>query len=225
VDWKAVEASLEVDCTVAEVEWIKPGTIKGLEQLHEFCQKRLRLFGDKRNDPNVNALSNLSPWINFGQISAQRCVLEVNKFKSKYASSVDAYVEEMVIRRELSDNFCFYNPNYDSIKGAANWAQLTLREHSSDKRPAVLTKDQLEHSKTHDDLWNAAQIQLVREGKMHGFLRMYWAKKILEWTTSPEEALKIAIYLNDKYSLDGRDPSGYVGEFLLSLHFWELHDS
>ena len=160
-----------------------------------------------------------------GQISAQRCVLEVNKFKSKYASSVDAYVEEMVIRRELSDNFCFYNPNYDSIKGAANWAQLTLREHSSDKRPAVLTKDQLEHSKTHDDLWNAAQIQLVREGKMHGFLRMYWAKKILEWTTSPEEALKIAIYLNDKYSLDGRDPSGYVGEFLLSLHFWELHDS
>jgi len=146
-----------------------------------------------------------------GQISAQRCVLEVKEFKSKYAKSVDAYIEEAVVRRELSDNFCYYNAKYDSLEGAAGWAQKTLEDHSKDKRPFILSEEQLETGKTHDDLWNAAQLQLVREGKMHGFLRMYWAKKILEWTTNPQEALRLAIHFNDKYSLDGRDPNGYVG--------------
>ncbi|XP_032781741.2 deoxyribodipyrimidine photo-lyase isoform X1 [Daphnia magna] len=211
VDWKAANAYLEVDRTVEEVDWITPGTKSGLLELSNFCQKRLRLFGEKRNDPNVAALSNLSPWLHFGQLSAQRCILEVKEYKAKYAKSVDVYIEETLIRRELSDNFCFYNPNYDNLKGAANWAQETLDVHKKDKRPALLTSQQLEEGKTHDDLWNASQIQLTRTGKMHGFLRMYWAKKILEWTATPEEALRLAIYLNDRYSLDGRDPSGYVG--------------
>jgi len=211
ISWDKVESSLEVDREVKEVDWIAPGTKKGLEEISNFCLKRLRIYGDKRNDPNLKALSNLSPWINFGQISAQRCVLEVKEFKSKHSKGVDAYIEECVIRRELSDNFCFYNPKYDSLKGAANWAQLSLDVHRTDKRSPLLSQEQLEESKTHDDLWNAAQLQLVRQGKMHGFLRMYWAKKILEWTESPEEALRLAIYFNDKYSLDGRDPSGFVG--------------
>ncbi|XP_057365381.1 deoxyribodipyrimidine photo-lyase-like [Daphnia carinata] len=211
VDWKAANAYLEVDRTVEEVDWITPGTKSGLVELSNFCQKRLKLFGEKRNDPNVAALSNLSPWLHFGQLSAQRCILEVKEYKAKYAKSVDVYIEETLIRRELSDNFCFYNPNYDNLKGAANWAQETLDVHKKDKRPALLTSKELEEGKTHDDLWNASQIQLTRTGKMHGFLRMYWAKKILEWTETPEEALRLAIYLNDRYSLDGRDPSGYVG--------------
>ncbi|MCL4134073.1 UNVERIFIED_CONTAM: hypothetical protein GTU68_017547 [Idotea baltica] len=176
-----------------------------------FCNKRLKMFDEKRNNPTINALSNLSPWIHFGQISAQRCILEVKKHKKSFSASVDAYVEENVVRRELSDNYCFYQENYDNLNGAYEWARITLKQHAKDKRPFLYTRNTLQEAKTHDDLWNSAQIQLVKEGKMHGFLRMYWAKKILEWMPSPEESLATAIYLNDRYSLDGRDPNGYVG--------------
>ena len=115
------------------------------------------------------------------------------------------------MRRELSDNFCFYNPNYDNLNGIYPWARESLNLHKADTRSPLYTKDQFERAETYDDLWNAAQFQMVQTGKMHGFLRIYWAKKILEWSESPETALEIAIYLNDKYSLDGRDPNGYVG--------------
>ncbi|CAH1405666.1 unnamed protein product [Nezara viridula] len=211
IDWAAAEASLEVDRTIDEVSWAKPGYLNGMKMLHEFCQKRLSKFAQKRNDPLGNALSNLSPWFHFGQISVQRCILVVESFKSKYKESVESFCEEAIIRRELSDNFCYYNPNYDNIKGAYDWARKTLEEHKKDKREWLYTQEELENSLTHDDLWNSTQIQLVKEGKIHGFLRMYWAKKILEWTESPEKALEISIYLNDKYSLDGRDPNGFVG--------------
>lgn len=124
-------------------------------------------------------------------------------------------MEEAIVRRELSDNFCFYNKHYDSIKGAPSWAQESLDVHRKDEREWVYTVKQLEQANTHDDLWNAAQVQLNTEGKMHGFLRMYWAKKILEWSSTPENALSAAIYLNDYYSLDGRDPNGYVGSYII----------
>ncbi|KAJ6641183.1 Deoxyribodipyrimidine photo-lyase [Pseudolycoriella hygida] len=211
VNWKAAFDSLEVDMTVDEVDWAKPGYSNGVKELQQFCNRRLKMFNDKRNDPLANALSNLSPWFHFGQISVQRAILTTKKFKKRYPESVAAFVEEAVIRRELSDNFCFYNKNYDSLAGLADWARQTLNDHKKDKRDWIYTKSELNASETHDDLWNSAQIQLCQEGKMHGFLRMYWAKKILEWTKSPEEALEIAIYLNDRYSLDGRDPNGYVG--------------
>jgi len=120
---------LDVDLKVCELDWISPGTTQGLTELSNFCQNRLRVFADKRNDPNVKAISNLSPWLNFGQIAAQRCILEVKEFKSKHTKGVDAYIEECVIRRELSDNFCLYNPNYDNLEGAAKWAQDSLQVH------------------------------------------------------------------------------------------------
>jgi deoxyribodipyrimidine photo-lyase len=180
--------------------------------LQSFINSRLKIFNSKRNDPTVNALSNLSPWFHFGQISVQRAILEVQKHKSKCSEGVAAFCEEAIARRELSDNFCFHNKNYDNFKGLHDWARKTLNDHRKDKRPFLYTEKELDEGKTHDDLWNAAEIQLKREGKMHGFLRMYWAKKILEWTESPEEALRIAIHLNDRYSLDGRDPNGYVGQ-------------
>ncbi|XP_064615560.1 deoxyribodipyrimidine photo-lyase-like [Liolophura sinensis] len=211
IDWEAAEASLEVDRSVTEVDWAIPGTEGGLRMLESFCNKRLKYFNADRNNPNKAALSNLSPWIHFGQISVQRCILTVKEYRSKYKESVDGYIEEAVIRRELADNFCFYNKNYDKIEGAYDWAKKSLELHKGDKREYLYSREKLEAGKTHDDLWNAAQIQMVREGKMHGFLRMYWAKKILEWTESPEQALVEAIYLNDKYELDGRDPNGYVG--------------
>ena len=115
------------------------------------------------------------------------------------------------MRRELADNFCLYNPLYDSFDGFPSWAKATLNKHREDPREYLYTAAQFEQHETHDELWNAAQNEMVNTGKMHGFIRMYWAKKILEWTSSPEEAMAIAIYLNNKYSLDGRDPNGYAG--------------
>uniref|UniRef100_A0A2C9JI45 Deoxyribodipyrimidine photo-lyase n=1 Tax=Biomphalaria glabrata TaxID=6526 RepID=A0A2C9JI45_BIOGL len=210
-DWEKADSYLEVNRKVAEVSWAKPGAESGLRMLESFCEKRLKYFSSDRNDPNKQALSNLSPWFHFGQISVQRCILTVKLYRSKSNDSVNAFIEEAVVRRELADNFCFYNPHYDAVQGTNDWAKKSLDLHRKDKRPYLYSRDQLEQSKTHDDLWNAAQTQLVNEGKMHGFLRMYWAKKILEWTKSPENALADAIYLNDKYNLDGRDPNGYVG--------------
>ncbi|XP_042313332.1 deoxyribodipyrimidine photo-lyase-like [Sceloporus undulatus] len=211
IDWDACYASLQVDHSVKEVAWAKPGTAAGLMVLEEFIKERLKFFGTDRNNPNRAALSNLSPWFHFGQISVQRAILEVRKHRSRYKESVEGFIEEAVVRRELADNFCYYNQNYDKVEGAYDWAKTTLKLHAKDKRPHLYTLKHLEDGKTHDLLWNAAQLQMVHEGKMHGFLRMYWAKKILEWTSSPEEALKFSIYLNDRYELDGRDPNGYVG--------------
>lgn len=211
-DWKAVDKFIEVDRSVNQVNWAKPGTKAGLEMLESFCHERLKYFATERNNPTKKALSNLSPWFHAGHISVQRAILRVREFRSKAKDSVEAFIEEAVVRRELADNFCFYNQdNYDSIRGTNDWAQKTLQDHAQDKREYLYTREQLEQGHTHDDLWNAAQLQLVNEGKMHGFLRMYWAKKILEWTTSPEEALEISLHLNDKYSMDGTDPNGYVG--------------
>jgi deoxyribodipyrimidine photo-lyase len=124
---------------------------------------------------------------------------------------MNALLEEMVVRKELSDNFCFYNDNYDKLEGAEQWAKNSLKEHESDKRDFTYSRDEFENAKTHDKSWNAAQLQLRKTGKIHGYMRMYWAKKILEWTENAETAIEYAIYLNDKYSIDGGDPNGYVG--------------
>lgn len=211
IDWEEAMNNPDVDGTVTEINWATPGSAAAFEMLDSFIKERLKYFGTERNDPTKEALSNLSPWIHFGQIAAQRCVLEVKKLKNKYKDSVDSYIEELVVRKELAENFCFFNKKYDSIEGTNEWAKKTLEAHAKDTRKYTYTKEQFEKAETHEDLWNAAQAQLVKEGKMHGFLRMYWAKKILEWSESPQMALEISIYLNDKYSLDGSDPNGYTG--------------
>ncbi|KAL4716848.1 hypothetical protein ACJJTC_012659 [Scirpophaga incertulas] len=211
IDWDQAIESREADKSVGPVEWAKPGYDEAMKMLHSFIEKRLQIFSSKRNDPTVDALSNLSPWFHFGQISVQRVCLCVQELKSKYTESVNAFLEEAIVRRELADNYCFYCENYDNIEGASSWAQKTLNDHRKDKRSHIYTLEQLANAETHDELWNSAQLQLVREGKMHGFLRMYWCKKVLEWSPSPEDALRYSIYLNDHYSIDGRDPNGYVG--------------
>lgn len=209
VKWTAAEKSLKVDRKVQVIKNITPGSAAAHQKLKAFCNaKRLKFFAKSRNNPNEQALSGLSPYLHFGQISGQRCALAV---KACGGSASASFIEELVVRRELGDNFCFYNPRYDSLLGCTEWAQITLKKHEKDKRPYVYSRKQLDEGKTHDDLWNAAQMQMVRDGKMHGFLRMYWAKKILEWSPNPKEALDRAIYLNDRYQLDGRDPNGYVG--------------
>ncbi|XP_016844206.1 deoxyribodipyrimidine photo-lyase isoform X3 [Nasonia vitripennis] len=211
INWDTALDDVLVDKSVDKITWAKAGYKGGIAELDKFLKIRLRIYDEKRNNPIFNALSNLSPWFHFGMISVQRCILEAKKYKSQYNKSVEAFMEEAIVRRELSDNFCFYNEHYDSLKGAYDWARETLNQHRNDKRDYIYTLNELENGLTHDDLWNAAEIQLVKEGKIHGFLRMYWAKKILEWTETPDDALKWSIYLNDKYSMDGRDPNGYVG--------------
>jgi deoxyribodipyrimidine photo-lyase len=210
VDWNKAMTTLEIDRTVKEVTWLRPGAAGARATFETFCTARLKDYGAKRNDPNLLVASEMSPYFHFGQISVQRCIMQVKALRI-HSESTNSFVEEAVVRRELSDNFCFYNKQYDSLDGCYDWAKTSLRLHWDDKREYLYTQEQLDKAKTHDDLWNAAQIQLTTIGKMHGFLRMYWAKKILEWSENPSEALRIAIYLNDRYSLDGRDPNGYVG--------------
>ncbi len=218
--------------TQADDIFLKGGEEAAHTQLRIFLKEKLSLYARDRNDPLALAQSNLSAYLHYGMISAQAVVLEtlrVSKFslsqvttpkKNNAASeiktpglkeSVAAFLEELIIRRELADNFCLYNTNYDSVEGFPAWAEKTLNAHRKDKREYVYTKKQFEQALTHDELWNAAQREMVRTGKMHGYMRMYWAKKILEWTSSPEEAMKIAVFLNDTYELDGRDPNGYAG--------------
>nr|VDD55938.1 unnamed protein product [Brassica oleracea] len=234
VDWDSlIDRVVREGAEVPEVGWCVPGEDAGMEVLmgsqDGFLTKRLRNYSTDRNNPvKPKALSGLSPYLHFGQISAQRCALEARKVRSTYPQAVDTFLEELIVRRELSDNFCYYQPHYDSLEGAWEWARKSLMDHASDKREHTYSLEQLEKGQTADPLWNASQLEMVYQGKMHGFMRqvkssifilvvllnplkMYWAKKILEWTEGPEEALSISIYLNNKYELDGRDPSGYVG--------------
>lgn len=208
-DWKRLNA---LDTTDELLEEKMPsGETAARNMLDSFLQSRLNGYAEKRNDPTVDMLSGLSPYLHYGQISAQFIAHTVMKKAGFRGEDKKAFLEELIVRRELSDNFCFYEKKYDSFAGFPDWAKETLDEHRKDKREYVYTKRQFEQAKTHDDAWNAAQIELLKTGKMHGYMRMYWAKKILEWTKSPEDALKIALYLNDKYEMDGRDPNGYVG--------------
>lgn len=210
VDWEKAKAVLRPDETVGEVDWIKPGEKEARRAMTQWVGHGLGGYDDGRNDPNQDAQSGLSPYLHFGQLSAQRLALEVREAKAPMKDR-DAFLEELIMRRELADNFCFYNEMYDACDGFPAWARASLDAHRKDPREYLYTKKQFEKAETHDALWNAAQRQLALTGKMHGYMRMYWAKKILEWTASPEEAMEIAVYLNDRYELDGRDPNGYAG--------------
>jgi deoxyribodipyrimidine photo-lyase len=209
-DWPKSMKTLKVDRNISEATWIRPGERSARRCLRVFIEKKLSKYNTQRNDPSLDGQSTLSPYLHFGQLSAQRVALEIQRTPADKKSR-DAFLEELIIRRELSENFCFYNENYDNVKGFPQWAWKSLQAHRKDKRDYLYTLDDFENARTHDALWNAAQMEMVKRGKMHGYMRMYWAKKILEWTKSPEQAMEIAIGLNDRYELDGRDPNGYTG--------------
>lgn len=209
-NWDEIIKHLPVNRSISKIEWILPGEKQAKKVLLDFISNKLKNYDDFRNDPNENAQSNLSPYLHFGQISSQRVAYEIKKLPINNKSK-DSFLEELIVRKELSDNYCYYCNDYDNFNGFPEWAKKTLDEHRKDKREYVYSLSIFEEARTHDNLWNAAQIEMITTGKMHGYMRMYWAKKILEWTNSPEEAQEIAIYLNDKYELDGRDPNGYTG--------------
>ncbi len=210
VNWEKIRSSLKVDSSVKPVSWITPGEKSAMEMLNNFIENKLHHYAEKRNFPDVDFQSQLSPYLHFGQISAQRIAIEINK-RIPADENTKVFLEELIVRRELADNFCYFNKNYDSFEGFQEWAKVSLNEHLSDKRDYIYSYEEFDNAVTHDPLWNAAQNEMKITGKMHGYMRMYWAKKILEWTANPSEAMNYAVKLNDKYELDGRDPNGYTG--------------
>ena len=208
-DFTTLRGELRIDTAVSPVTWITPGETAARAALERFLDQRLTRY-HQRNDPNVPVCSDLSPYLHFGMIAAQRVALAVQA-RGAGSEQAEAFLEELVVRRELADNFCFHTEAYDRVEGFPAWSRQTLERHRSDPRPALYHEAEFEAARTHDPLWNAAQRQMVGTGKMHGYLRMYWAKKILEWTETPEQAMAIAVRLNDRYSLDGRDSNGYAG--------------
>ena len=202
-------ATLRVDARVGPVDWLKPGETEARATLDRFLGERLVAYGE-RNDPNTAVSSGLSPYLHFGMISAQRVLLRLREggFRGEQA---EAFAEELVVRRELADNFVLHTEAYDQVAGFPSWARQTLAQHARDPRPHLYDEEVLEAAATKDALWNAAQQQMVRTGKMHSYMRMYWAKKILEWSPDAATALRVAIRQNDRYSLDGRDSNGYTG--------------
>jgi deoxyribodipyrimidine photo-lyase len=203
-----VLAHLPIDRGVDRVSGFLGGTSEAKKRLLEFIADKLSIYPSMRNDPNTDAVSQMSPYLHFGQISPLYIALEVIKSKNK---AVETYLEELIVRRELSMNFIFYNRQYDQFEGLPAWAIKTLEEHRQDKREAIYSPAQLEEGRTADPYWNTAQKEMVLTGKMHNYMRMYWGKRIIEWTRTPQEAFRIALYLNNKYELDGRDPNGFTG--------------
>ena len=206
--WKTLDRS------VPPVESFTAGTHAALKRLHNFIHKDLVTYDKTRNHPEVDGTSRLSPYLHFGHISPITIALAVEKVfqEGKVPQAArDSYISELIGWRELAVNFVKFTENYDSFDCAEPWARKTLLEHARDRREHLYSIEQLERSETRDELWNAAQNQMVKFGWMHNYMRMYWAKKILEWSSNPAVAFDTCVTLNDRYFLDGRDPNGYAG--------------
>lgn len=206
-----------------------PGTTEAMRTLEYVVDAKLLNYAHARNDPSIDGQSRLSPYLHFGHISSLRVALTVMRAVDavpylvrypklaqagdapSHEDGMNALLEELIVRKELSDNFCLYASEYTTLAVAPAWARKTLDDHRDDVRDYVYTCEQWEMAETHDQPWNAAQRQLRTTGRLHGYMRMYWAKKLLEWSATPEDALATALYLNDFYALDGGDPNGYVG--------------
>jgi len=204
----------DLDRTVPPVSGLHGGTHAGMKRLDHFLQTILPNYESLRNKPEVDGTSALSPYLHYGHLGPQTIALAVQRAYEADGSlkeARDSFFNELIVWRELAVNFVKYNPNYDTPECAERWAQESLGQHARDEREHLYDLPALENSKTHDPLWNAAQSQMVLTGWMHNYMRMYWAKKILEWTPDVGTAMRFAIYLNDKYQLDGRDPNGYAG--------------
>ncbi|MFT4050497.1 MAG: deoxyribodipyrimidine photo-lyase [Solirubrobacterales bacterium] len=209
VDWAAAARFVEA-ASHGEALTTPSGETAAAAALEEFIAERLTGYAELRGRPEADHQSRLSPYLHFGQLAALRVALEV-RASGAPVEDVDAFLDELITWRELSDNFCLHNSGYSRVSGFPDWSRATLREHAQDPRIPTYDLEVFEQAETHDTLWNAAQLEMVKTGKMHNHMRMYWAKKILEWSASPSEAMRIAVLLNDRYELDGRDSNGYAG--------------
>jgi deoxyribodipyrimidine photo-lyase len=211
---------LDLDRSVPPVtEFFRGGTSEGKRRVRRFVEARLKRYDENRNQPQTDDTSGLSPYLHFGQVSPVWAAMEVGGSRHGSKEDRDAFVEELVVRRELAANYCRYEPAYDDYSALPEWARKTLGEHRDDEREHVYTRGRLERAETHDPWWNAAQREMRYTGYMHNHMRMYWGKRILAWTSSPEEAYRTALHLNDRYFLDGRDCSSYANVgWLFGLH-------
>jgi deoxyribodipyrimidine photo-lyase len=200
----------KLDRSVEPVSSWRGGSKQATHMLHDFISNTLKNYGKQRNHPELDGTSRLSPYLHFGHISPVTVALAVQNSGAPSADC-ESFLNELIVWRELAINFAHFNKLYDSFECADPWAHRTLGKHAEDHRPVLYNEKQLENAQTHDPLWNAAQMEMVNTGWMHNHMRMYWAKKILEWRRSPSQAFRTAVYLNDKYFLDGRDPNGYAG--------------
>jgi deoxyribodipyrimidine photo-lyase len=206
----AIVARCDIDHAVPPSPAFRGGTIAARAQLRRFLELGLHRYTDDRNDPNEpDATSRLSPWLHFGHISAQEVLLAARD--AGPAHQYEKFLDETLVWRELSHNFCFHNPRHRTTDGIPSWAREQLAAHEGDPRPVLYSDDDLEHARTDNELWNAAQRAYLRDGFMHNYLRMLWAKAVLAWTPDAAASLRILEHLNNKYSLDGRDPNSYGG--------------
>lgn len=209
-DFDHILAHAKTRRDVEPVSWAHGGEKQAKKMLEAFIAYKLEGYSEKRNDPVANAQSDLSPYLHYGMIWPGEVALAAQASGAS-KTDIEDFIEELVVRRELADNFCLYEPHYDTPQGYPAWAQETHAKRAKDPREHIYTLKELEEGKTSDTGWNAAQLEMVKHGKMHGYMRMYWCKRLLEWTPDVETAHKYAVYLNDTYELDGRDPNGYAG--------------
>jgi len=203
---------MKIDRSVMRVSnFFKGGSSRARQMFKTFLHRRFERYVDNRNQPQTDDISHMSPYLHFGQISPLYLALQINDVDSRLQAAKDSFLEELIVRRELAMNFVNYAPHYDSYKCLPNWARLTLAEHRQDPREYVYTRRQLENAQTHDEYWNAAMREMRHTGFMHNYMRMYWGKKILEWSKTPEHAYRTTLAINNKYFLDGRDPNSYTG--------------
>jgi deoxyribodipyrimidine photo-lyase len=216
----ALVASCEIDHSIPPSTSFTGGQSEAERHLDEFLENRLRRYAGDRNEPAKHATSNMSPYLHFGMISSLDIALRVKAHAARYHYMADEYLEELIVRRELAFNFAHFTPNADSLSVLPDWCLATMREHATDKRDPEYSPQQLEAGQTHDPLWNAAQQEMLLRGKIHGYYRMYWGKKIIEWSPTFEQALAVMLDLHDRYALDGRDPNTYTN----ILWCFGLHD-
>jgi len=204
--------SLDIDRNVPAVSVLfKGGTSQAVKRFDEFVRRRLKNYDRHSNQPQTDDISHMSPYLHFGQISPLYLALKINRAPESLQESKEAYIEELIVRRELSMNFANYTANYDAYGCIPGWAQKSLAEHEGDKRDYIYSRRQLENAETHDDYWNASMLEMKHTGFMHNYMRMYWGKKILEWSQTPQKAFRTTLAINNKYFLDGRDPNSYTG--------------
>ena len=213
-------AECAIDHSVPASVSFRGGRSAAEKQLEEFLLENLRRYPRESNKPSGRATSGLSPYIHFGHISSLEVALAVKEYAAEYKLVADEFLEQLIVRRELAFNFARHSPNPESIDNLPQWALNTLGKHASDIRSPLYTREQFEQAATHDELWNASQKELLLTGKTHGYYRMYWGKKIIEWSRTVEEALATMIYLHDRFALDGRDPNTYTN----ILWCFGLHD-
>ncbi len=203
-------AGMDLDTSVTRLSHLyKGGNSEAKKIFRRFLEKSLKDYDANRNQPQTDFVSHMSKYLHFGHISSIWLALEAKESRAG-KKNIDSFTEELIVRRELTINFVYYTSDYDSYSCLPDWAKKTLKEHKDDEREHTYTAKQLENAETHDEYWNAAMKEMVHTGYMHNYMRMYWGKKILEWSNTPEHAYKTTLYLNNKYFLDGRDPNSYA---------------